>query len=124
MESRRPESVTETLVTLLAEGDIDGIVSLYEDAAVFADFDGVAVGPSQIRAAHRKFLGLGLTLQLNRVLTFEADDIALVHWAWTVVGRDGSSNEGISAEVLRRQADGSWKFIIDNSDGAALVGLL
>lgn len=124
MDSRRPESVTETLVTLLVEGDIDGVVSLYEDGAVFADFDGVAVGPSQIRAAHRKFLGLGLTLQLNQVLTLEADDIALVHWAWTVIGRDGSSNDGVSAEVLRRQADGSWKFIIDNSDGAALVGLL
>ena len=27
-----------------------------------------------------------------------------------------------TAEVLRRQADGRWKFVIDNPDGPALIG--
>ena len=53
----------------------------------------------------------------------EADNIALVHWSWTVRGRDGMSTDGTTAEVLRRQPDGSWKFIIDNSDGSALLGV-
>ena len=66
----------------------------------------------------------GLTLTLKESVVFEADDIALVHWSWSVGRRDGSSAEGVSAEVLRRQADGTWKFIIDNSDGSALVGVL
>ena len=90
----------------------------------FAHFDGVARGPVEIRSAHQGFLDSGLTLSLKESLAFEADDIALVHWSWTVVDGDGSTAEGVSAEVLRRQSDGSWKFIIDNSDGSALVGLL
>jgi ketosteroid isomerase-like protein len=63
-------------------------------------------------------------LTLNDSVVFEVDDIALVHWSWTVDHGDGTSTGGISAEVLRRQADGSWKFIIDNSDGSPLVGFL
>ena len=64
----------------------------------------------------------GLVLTLRESAVFEADNIALVQWAWTVTQRDGSSMEGASAEVLRKQSDGSWKFLIDNSDGAALIG--
>jgi hypothetical protein len=35
--------------------------------------------------------------------------------------RDGSSSGGATAEVVRRQADGTWKYIIDNLDGRALL---
>lgn len=118
-----PEQVTRRLVTLLNAGDLDAIVALYEGAAVFADYDGVARGPDAIRAAHKAFLDDGLELTLRDSVVFEADDIALVHWSWAVARRDGSTSDGVSAEVLRRQSDGTWKFIIDNSDGAALLGL-
>ena len=120
----RPEEVSKLLVAFLDEGDIDGLLSLYEEDAVFADFEGVATGLAAIRAAHQAFLDSGLTLTLTDFVSFEADDLALVHWSWTVGHSDGTSTEGTSAEVLRRQPDGSWKFIIDNSDGSALVGVL
>lgn len=124
MESAKPEAVTEMLVGYLNDSDIDGILALYETSAVFADYDGVARGPDEIRTAHQAFLDSALTLTLKESLVLEADDIALVHWSWTVTRDDASTMDGVSAEVLRRQADGRWKFVIDNSDGAALVGLL
>jgi ketosteroid isomerase-like protein len=99
-------------------------LGLYEKDAVFADFEGTARGLTDIQSAHQRFLDSGLTLTLKDSVVVEADDIALVHWSWTVGNRDGTSSEGVSAEVLRRQAHGSWKFIIDNSDGSALVGVL
>jgi ketosteroid isomerase-like protein len=112
------------LVELLREGDLDGLVALYERDAVFADYAGAATGAASIRSVHQKFIDSGLELTLNDSVVFEADDIALVHWSWTVSHRDGSQAEGVSAEVLRRQADGTWRFLIDNSDGSALVGAL
>jgi ketosteroid isomerase-like protein len=124
LDSSRPGLVSKLLEAFLNEGDIDGLLGLYENDAVFADFAGAAKGLADIRSAHQRFLDSGLTLTLNDSVVFEADGIALVHWSWTVDRSDGSSTEGVSAEVLRRQADGSWKFIIDNSDGSALVGLL
>jgi len=116
-----PERVSRALAASLNAGDIDGVVGLYENNAVFVDYDAIATGLPAIRSAHQQFFDAGLQLALNDSVVFEADTIALVHWAWTVTARDGSSRHGISAEVLRRQADGSWKFIVDNSDGSAML---
>lgn len=122
MDGRQPEQVSEVLVTLLDKGEIGSIADLYEDEAVFADFDVTVSGLDDILGAHQRFSDAGMRLILNEPVVFEVDDIALVHWSWTVRDAAGSSRKGISAEVLRRQSDGSWKFIIDNSDGTALVG--
>ena len=124
MGGRQPEQISEVLATLLDKGDIGSVADLYEDEAVFADFDATVRGLDAILRAHQQFSDAGMKLILNESVVFEVDDIALVHWSWTVDSREGSSTEGVSAEVLRRQTDGSWRFIIDNSDGSALVGRL
>jgi len=124
MDVRQPEQISELLVALLGRGDVEGVADLYEDDAVFADFDVTVIGRNDIVLAHQRFYDSGRTLILNDSVVFEVDGVALVHWSWTVRDADGSSRNGISAEVLRRQPDGSWKFIIDNSDGSALVDTL
>ena len=120
--AQRPEDVSRILVSLLCEGDIDGLEELYEPGAVFADYEGLAVGWPAIRRAHRGFLESGSRLTLGDPLVIESGDLALVQWTWAVTQADGSQLSGASAEVLRRQSDGSWRFVIDNSDGAALIG--
>lgn len=119
-----PEDVSAQLVALLEAGDLDGVMGLYEAESVFVDLDGVHAGRDAIRLAHERFREAGLNLDLRESVTVRVGDLALVHWSWTVAGPDGAKAEGSSAEVLRRQPDGSWKFVIDNSDGAAIVGLV
>lgn len=99
-------------------------MDLYEDEAVFAESDAIVRGTSDIRAAHQKFINASLSLTLNDSVVLETDSIALVHWSWTVTREDGTTFDGVSAEVMRRQSDGAWKFLIDNSDGSALVARL
>lgn len=122
MKPTGPESLTENLAEFLRNGDVDSVMRLYEPDAVFADTNGATRGTDHIRAAHQAFVDEGLELNLVESYVLETESVALVHWAWTVARQDGSTIEGVSAEVLRKQSDGSWKFIIDNSDGAALVG--
>lgn len=124
MGASSPEMASRLLERFLGQGDIDAVLDLYEDDAVFADLAGAVKGSADIAAAHRDFLASGFTLELNDSVTLQSGDIALVHWSWTVRRGDGSPIEGTSVEVLRRQTDGSWKFLIDNSDGPALIGLL
>jgi ketosteroid isomerase-like protein len=56
---------------------------------------------------------------VTRVL--QASDLALVVGTWSFTGTapDGEAVKltGHNADVLRRQADGSWRFVIDNPWG-------
>jgi ketosteroid isomerase-like protein len=60
---------------------------------------------------------VALDLKVTRVL--EAGDLALVVGVWSFVGTgpDGGTLTGHNADVLRRQANGSWRFVIDNPWG-------
>jgi ketosteroid isomerase-like protein len=58
-------------------------------------------------------------LKVGRVL--EVGDLALVvgEWSFTGSGPDGEpvNLAAKNADVLRRQGDGSWRFVIDNPWG-------
>ena len=64
------------------------------------------------------FLALKPTGTIETKTTDLAGDIALLHSPWTQVGTDEDGSEvsfsGITAEVVRQQADGTWKYVIDD----------
>lgn len=66
-------------------------------------------------------LDSGASITMNDSVVFEAGALALVNWSWTMVFPDGRTAVGATAEVLRLHDDGSWTFVIDDPDGAALI---
>jgi uncharacterized protein (TIGR02246 family) len=121
-----PEDTIRRFSALLAEGDLDGLVDLYEPDAAFTPQPGEAVsGRDAIREALRPFLALEprMTGEIERVLL--AGETALVANRWTLTGTrpDGTSVElaGVSADVLRRREDGSWGIAIDDPWGGGPV---
>jgi uncharacterized protein (TIGR02246 family) len=107
----------------LAAGDLDGALALYEPGATFAPQPGAQVtGIDAIREALTQFAALHPTLdgQVEKVL--EAGDVALVTNRWTLrgTGPDGPLEMGgVSADVMRRQPDGTWRILVDDPWGAA-----
>jgi ketosteroid isomerase-like protein len=100
---------------LFNAGDIDGLVALYEpDATLNASPDGPIRGHEAIRAALNGFLALGGKMSIKTVAAFEGPGgIALTQGEWELKG--GSMElKGKTAEVLRQQADGTWRYVIDN----------
>jgi uncharacterized protein (TIGR02246 family) len=119
---RTPEDTIRRFSALLADGDLDALVELYEPDAAFAPQPGQTVtGREAIREALRPLLALRprITGEIQRSLV--AGGTALLANRWTLAGTqpDGSAVEmaGVSADVLRRREDGSWGIAIDDPWG-------
>ena len=117
-------SATE-LIRMFSEyfsaGDIDGLMRLYEEDAVFPNHHGTFKGPEQIRPVLQGYIDSGAAIEFNRQVAFETGDLALVQNGWTLTTSGGDTVTGVSVEVARKQPDGTWRYAIDSPDGAALL---
>ena len=124
MSTATPVQVLESIVTGINAGDLDSLMPLYEREAAFATEPGaLAPGAPGVRGALSGFIAMNGTLDLEVTRVLEAGDLALVIGVWSF---DGTSPDGDpvrleaqNADVLRRQADGTWRFVIDNPWGTA-----
>jgi ketosteroid isomerase-like protein len=117
-----PEQVLASIVTGINSGDLDSLMPLYEREAAFATEPGsLAHGPGGVRDALTGFISMDGRLDLEVTRVLEVDDLALVIGVWSFdgTGPDGEPVhlEAKNADVLRRQPDGSWRFVIDNPWG-------
>jgi uncharacterized protein (TIGR02246 family) len=117
-----PEEVLRSIVEGINTGNLDALMTLYEDQAAFATQPGsLAHGSQGIREALAGFIAMKGTLDLNVTRVLEANGLALVIgvWSFTGTGPDGKpvTLTAQNADVLRRQSDGSWRFVIDNPWG-------
>jgi uncharacterized protein (TIGR02246 family) len=122
MSTATPLQVLESIVTGINSGDLDSLMPLYESEAAFATQPGsLAPGAGGIREALNGFISLNGRLDLEVTRVLEVDDLALVIGVWSFDGTapDGETVrlEAKNADVLRRQADGTWRFVIDNPWG-------
>jgi uncharacterized protein (TIGR02246 family) len=119
MPARTPEEVDQLFVEKINAGDLEAVVALYESDATLAPQPGqAATGTAAIRDAIRGFMAMKPRFTVTAKPTVSAGDLALTGLEWILhgTGPDGKAVEmrGHSAEIVRRQSDGTWKFVVDN----------
>jgi uncharacterized protein (TIGR02246 family) len=122
MSARTPEEAHRLWAEAFSAGDLEGLVALYEpDAIVMPQPGQIVSGHAAIREALGGFLALKPKFDLRFQKALEAGDLALLFSRWTLsgTGPDGAelSLSGQTSDVVRRQPDGSWLFVIDNPFG-------
>lgn len=122
MTARKATDLIKLFSERFSAGDIDGLMELYEEDAVFPNHHGTHEGAEQIRPVLQGYIDSGASIEFNRQVAFETGDIALVQNGWTLTTPGGDKVTGVSVEVARKQSDGMWKYTIDSPDGAALLG--
>jgi uncharacterized protein (TIGR02246 family) len=123
LSATEPEQIHRLFEQAFNAGDIEGLLALYEpDAALVPQPGAVAEGTAAIRDALRWFLDRGGQVTLDTKLVLRVGDLAFLANRWSLTGGtmpDGSPAElgATTAEVARRQPDGTWLYVIDNAWG-------
>jgi uncharacterized protein (TIGR02246 family) len=107
----KPEDLTGLFVERANDGDAAGIAALYEEDAVMAYPPGSqTVGRKAIRTLWEKVLSNAPRFEPETTLpTLISGDIALT----STPPKDGA---GARAEMVRRQADGTWLRLLDQPE--------
>jgi uncharacterized protein (TIGR02246 family) len=119
MPAHQPGELHQLFVSGVNARDLDALIALYEQDSTTADLAGRPLrGADELRPFLAGFLAgvRRLDGETRRVLV--AGDIALLSSSFraVVVSPDGEEGllAGTSAEVARRQPDGTWRFLIDD----------
>ncbi len=101
-------------------GDVGAMMAMYEpDAVLVPGPDAPPVrGRAAVEESLRGFLGLGGTLSFTPRFWYLAGELALGSIAFVLEGgHDPEGNPvplaGVTSEVVRRQRDGSWRYVLD-----------
>jgi uncharacterized protein (TIGR02246 family) len=119
MAVQTPEEAVRAMVDAFNGGDLDAFMAFYESGATLVPQPGeVASGAAAIREAMGGFLALKGRMEIEPELTvIQAGDVALVSGSWTLTGTgpDGEpvTMSGRVTDVVRRQPDGTWRWVID-----------
>ena len=123
MPAQTPEQAHELFVQFFNAGDIDAMLSLYERDALLVTEPQPVRGHTAIREAAQGWLSLKGQMDLTVEKVYQSNDIAILFSSWTLTGTDPEGapvrRTGQTSDVVRRQTDGAWLFVIDNPQGAA-----
>jgi ketosteroid isomerase-like protein len=105
--ARDPQDLERLLVSRERAVDVDGMAALYEPHAVLAGGDGrLTLGREAIRTFYAGLVAMGRTFDFgDQRPAIISGDLALTSTRLP----DGS----VTAEVARRQGDGTWLWVID-----------
>lgn len=117
---KNPAETDELFGERVNAADLDGMVALYEPNATFVAGDGgLRIGRAAIREELAGLTAAQPTIDMGTIRVVPlADDLAVLHHDWTATFRDADGNatemSGKATEVVRRQADGTWLFLLDD----------
>jgi len=123
MAATAPEQMHGLFEQAFNAGDLEALMELYEsDAALIPQPGTVVEGTAAIRDALRWFLDRRGEITLDTKLVVRVGDLAFLTNRWSLTGGtmpDGSPAQlgATTAEVARRQRDGTWLYVIDNAWG-------
>jgi uncharacterized protein (TIGR02246 family) len=128
MSKQTPLETIQLLDEAFNRGDIEAVLDFYEDEAVIvAEPNRLVTGKAEIRATYEWiFANINGTAKQMKTHVIETGDIALFTSKWsfkgTLLSGESASKESYASVVLRRQDDGRWRIVVDNSWGHAVLG--
>ena len=103
----KPEDLGEYFLERANDGDVEGLVALYEPGAV------LAFPPGQLAAGHEEIRAVYAELLAGRPVFSSAGQQPVIRHGDLALTSTRLPGGGATVEVARRQPDGGWRWVID-----------
>jgi ketosteroid isomerase-like protein len=120
----QPEDCDRLLMAAMETGDLETTVALYEPGAVLFTESGELLKLEQIRRHNEDFIALKPRTKIEKIATAISGDGTLATTRMTCTTAYPDPKTGKEArlltstlEVVRKQPDGTWRFVIDDPFG-------
>lgn len=119
MANQPPEQIHRAFTDAFNDHDIDRLMARYEpDCAIVPQPGALATGADQVREVLQGLLSLNGQIELRTTEVITVGDLAFLSCRWVLDAIDADDKPmtigGTTAEVARRQPDGSWLYVIDH----------
>jgi len=116
---KRAEDAHATLAAAFNTGDVATVMSMYDVTGIIVPEPGKPVsGQEKFEEAIKAILSIKGKMEINTVYCFQSGNIAVGRSEWNITDVNEVKISAKGIEVMKQQADGTWKIVIDHAFGA------
>jgi uncharacterized protein (TIGR02246 family) len=116
---KRAEDAHKTLAAAFNSGDMQTVLNMYDFEGIIVPEPGKPVtGRRKFEEAIRSILAIKGTMEIKTVYCLQTGDLAVGRSEWNITDGKEVKVSAKGIEVMKQQADGTWKIIIDHAFGA------
>ncbi|GGA81594.1 YybH family protein [Puia dinghuensis] len=119
---KRPEDAHTTLAAAFNTGDVATVMNMYDVSGIIVPQPGKPVsavsGKEKFEESIKAILSIKGKMEIKTVYCLQTGDIALGRSEWRITDGDEVKISAKGIEVMKQQADGNWKIVIDQAFGA------
>lgn len=121
-----PKMAHEIFVTAFNAKNVDQLCALYAENAIVHNVDAPPhVGRKAVCESLTAFMKITDKITIETEYELRSDEYALLRSIYQIDGKDDDGSpvtmKGSGIEVVQRQVDGSWLYILDHPTGAAEI---
>lgn len=116
---KRAEDAHATLAAAFNTGDVAIVLSMYDFNGIIVPEPGKPVsGKEKFEEAIKAILSIKGKMEIKTVYCLQTGNLAVGRSEWNITDGNEVKVSAKGIEVMKEQADGSWKIVIDHAFGA------
>lgn len=119
---KRAADAHAALAAAFNTGDVATVMNMYDTSGIIVPEPGKPVsGSSAFEDAIKAILAIKGKMEIKTVYCLETGSLAVGRSEWNITDGEEVKVNAKGIEVMRQQADGTWKIVIDHAFGAEII---
>ena len=116
---KRAEDAHKTLAAAFNTGDVQTVLKMYDfEGIIVPEPDKPVSGRDKFEEAIKAILSIKGKMEIKTVYCLQTNGLAVGRSEWNITDGDDVKVSAKGIEVMKQQADGTWKIVIDHAFGA------